>query len=141
VAYVGREFTGGGGGQKSPTHEKIKQARKKLVLHRIQISCQYMIQIQKENCMNKRSKHTANFLQAEFKLRTFSNIDLSIFSNFGAIGKEARSGDLFRRESTLASLLNSSSVGDGASGRGQGRTTTHVEKVTTVGSIRNGASE
>jgi hypothetical protein len=31
---------------------------------------------------------------------------------------------------SLAGLLNSSSVGDGASRRGQGRTTTHVEKAT-----------
>jgi hypothetical protein len=64
-----------------------------------------------------------------------------IFSKCRAIGNETGSGNLFSRESTLAGLLNSSSVGDEASRRGQGRTTTHVEKMTTTGNIRNGASE
>jgi hypothetical protein len=66
---------------------------------------------------------------------------LSTFPKCGTIGKEAGSGDLSGRESTLAGLLNSSSIRDGASGRGQGRMTTHVEKVTTTGSVRNRTSK
>jgi hypothetical protein len=72
---------------------------------------------------------------------TFLNIDLSIFSKCGAIGKEAGSGDLSGRKSTLDGLLNSSSVRDRTPGRGQSQMTTHVEKVKTTGNVRNGTSE
>jgi hypothetical protein len=106
-----------------------------------------MIQIQKENYMNKRSKHIVSFLLTGSKLYVpFRILICRSTRSVGPSGKEAGSGNLSGRESMLACLLNSSSVGDEASGRGQdrrgqGRTTTHVEKVTTTGSARNGASE
>jgi hypothetical protein len=90
-------------------YEKIKQARKKLVLHRIQVSYQYTI---RRKLYEPKKQHTKNLLLTETK--PYIPYRMSISSKGGATRKEAGSGDLSDRESMLAGSLSSSSVGDGS---------------------------
>jgi hypothetical protein len=138
VVDTGRESTRA---KKTLRTIKIKQAYKKMVLYRIQISCQYMIQVQKENYMNKRSKHTTNFFLTESKLcvpfRILIVDLLEVWSH--------REGGGVRRPLQRRISARWSSFGDGASGRDQGRTTINEQGIVASGtghrSARNRASE